>query len=395
MITQRHLLLAIALLIPAACLAQVHDVLCRAGDGSFAASFRNIVKVSVGPKRDGELATRACQATLSWGNQKLVVASGVAQLDLDVFGADFGSREPAAGFATAKSDDTCCMTYQIYSLTEPPALLRTITGGGFYSATDTDLDGRVEIWTDDSAAVDGLDGLSASEIEFVPTYVLRLNAGLLVDASSEFREYYDEVIQKVRSKMQEDRLREFKASDGRLKASPGTAAPEFVRLHKLRAVKIQALEIVWAYLYSGRDKEAWESLREMWPTSDQERVRDEIVKARSRGIQAQLDGVPQAEQRGKWKKAAIYHQTEVTPAKAIVMRVYPPEDQDVSLAHKEVQIDLVVDAAGKVRSVKPRGGKVPLEPYIEASVSRWKFIPAFKAGRPVASQMHTSIFALR
>ena len=92
MITQRHLLLAIALLIPAACLAQVHDVLCRAGDGSFAASFRNIVKVSVGPKRDGELATRACQATLSWGNQKLVVASGVAQLDLDVFGADFGSR---------------------------------------------------------------------------------------------------------------------------------------------------------------------------------------------------------------------------------------------------------------------------------------------------------------
>ena len=285
------------------------------------------------------------------------------------------------------------MTYQIYSLKEPPQLLRTITGGGFFEAADTDLDGAVEIWTDDSAAVNEFEGLALSEIDSVPTYVLRLDHNRLLDASSEFHDFFDDVIKRVRASVNPDRLRDFKASDGRLQASPDSPPPELLRLNKLRAVKIQALEVVWAYLYSAREKEAWQSLAEMWPAGDLERVRGEILKARARGIHAQLDGTSMGRlvKHGK----PIFNQSEVTPAKAILMRVYPLEGQEGPLDRKEIHVELVVDSAGKVRSVKPTGDTKLLEQYVRVSASRWKFIPAFKNDRSVASRMHTAISPLQ
>ncbi len=383
----------LSVLLPSACLAQVHDVLCNAGNTSFEASFRTGVTVSIGPQKDGEFSTRACHATLSWGKQKLVVASGISQLDLDMFGVDSGAGVPVAAFTTAKPNGECCMTYQIYSLNEPPRLLRTITGGGFFEAADTDLDGAVEIWTDDSRAVDGFEGLALGEIDSVPTYVLRLEHNRLLDASSEFHGFFDDVIKRVRARVNPDLLRDFKASDGRLQASPDSPPLELIRLNKLRAVKIQALEVVWSYLYSGREKEAWQSLTEMWPAGDQERIRGEILKAHARGIHAQLDGVS----KGKLIKhrKPIFSQPEVKPATAILMRVYPPEGQEGPVDRKEIHVELVIDSAGKVRSVKPAGETKLLEQYVLVSASRWKFIPAFKNDQSVASRMHTAISPLQ
>jgi hypothetical protein len=63
-----------------------------------------------------------------------------------------------------------------------------------------------------------------------------------------------------------------------------------VRLPQLRSVKIQVLEIVWAYLYSGSKKEAWRALADMWPNGDVERIRSQIIAARARGMHVQLDG---------------------------------------------------------------------------------------------------------
>jgi len=61
-------------------------------------------------------------------------------------------------------------------------------------------------------------------------------------------------------------------------------------MHRLRLTKIKVLEIVWAYLYSGREQEAWQALTDMWPTSDFERVRAALTSARASGIPGQLDG---------------------------------------------------------------------------------------------------------
>jgi hypothetical protein len=49
-------------------------------------------------------------------------------------------------------------------------------------------------------------------------------------------------------------------------------------------------------------------------------------------------------------------------------------------------MDLVIDEAGKVRSIKMKEAKLKDEPnqdWIDASVG-WKYIPAFKDGHPAA-----------
>jgi hypothetical protein len=50
------------------------------------------------------------------------------------------------------------------------------------------------------------------------------------------------------------------------------------------------------------------------------------------------------------------------------------------------EVDLVIDEAGKVRSVQMKAAKYKDEPnqdWIDASAG-WKYIPAFKDGRPAA-----------
>ena len=152
------------------CPAQNHEVLCREGSGSFQAGFPTGVNVQVTAARTGELATRTCAATLSWEKHSLPVTASAPQVDLDSFGVDLGLGVPVATFQVKKSANDCCMEYQIYSLEKPPRLLRTLTGGDFFSAADTDLDGRVEIWTHDAASADSFENLSLGELDSGPNH---------------------------------------------------------------------------------------------------------------------------------------------------------------------------------------------------------------------------------
>jgi hypothetical protein len=54
----------------------------------------------------------------------------------------------------------------------------------------------------------------------------------------------------------------------------------------------------------------------------------------------------------------------------------------------EAVMNLVIDAAGKVRSASQEGK--PGRDLISATAN-WKFIPAFKAGRPVASRLQLGV----
>ena len=101
------------------------------------------------------------------------------------------------------------MEYRIYSLRQPPVLLHSITGGEYFSAADTDLDGRVEIWTNDAASVDGFENFHLRDLDFAPPVVLRFVRGKLLDASSEFRPYFDEKIADARAKLNPQDLRRF------------------------------------------------------------------------------------------------------------------------------------------------------------------------------------------
>jgi hypothetical protein len=381
----------VAILLSVGLRAQVHDVLCSDGNGSFEAEFHTGVHVYVGPTRNGLLAARSCQGSLAWHNQKIEVASEASEVDLDMFGTDLEGYGPVAAFQIRQSAKDCCRTYQIFSLEQPPRLLRTITGGDFFSGADTDLDDRVEIWAGDAMSVRGFEALVASELEFPPTLVLRVEKGQLHDVSAQFAPFYDQIVAKAKSEIDDGLLRAFKASDGRLLVSSGTPLEEMGRLRRLRGVKVRVLEIAWAYLYSGRETEAWQTLEEMWPSPDLERIRSGIVWARSHGILTQVD--PDLRRPAKKQKARIYLQSEVVRPLAILMRMYPPGGA-MAMNGDETHVTVVIDRAGKVRSIEG-GGKGESAATIANSISEWKFVPGFRDTRAVASRVGMRVWLQR
>jgi hypothetical protein len=394
------------------CQAQTHEVVCSAGTGSFESAFHTGVKVSVTAARNGELAIRACEAALSWNKQKLVIATGAPRIDVDAFGADLGVGVPVVAIQVKQSDAGCCMSYQIYSLEKPPRLLRTITGADSFSAADTDLDGRVEIWTDDSAAVDGFEHFDVRQLDFPPPIVLRFTNGQLLDVSAEFQPYFDQQIAKVRAGLDARQLSDFQSSDGRLAPADFSSREELRENDYLLGIKFKVLEIVWSYLYSGREEEAWNSLAEMWPAADVNRIRAAISQARAHGIRAQVDGASAAVPAGRKEHAEIFDgirpQGGGPPTVISIGRrrmfdgmgnaeakkqelVLPAPIQlwsPVSMASsEEVLLDVVIDSAGKVRSAGLVDNTKEADAHLMDATGEWKFIPAFKDGRPVASRV--------
>jgi hypothetical protein len=400
------------------CQAQTHAVLCNAGSGTFASEFHTGVKVSVTAARNGELATRACQAELSWNKQKLVIAAAAPRIDVDAFGVDLGVGVPAVAIQVKNTDADCCMSYQIYSLEKPPRLLRTITGADSFGAADTDLDGRVEIWTDDSAAVNGFEHFDVRQLDFAPPIVLRFTNGQLLDVSAEFQSYFDQEIAQARAELDAQKLSDFKSSDGRLAPAAPSSLEALHHTDYLLGVKLKVLEIVWSYLYSGREQEAWHSLADMWPAADVDRIRAAILQARAQGIRAQVDAVSTSPASRK-DQVEIFD--GIHPSGGGVPTVIPTGRSGRMLdgisntnkpnldlpkpiqlwapasmgASAEVMLDLVLDSAGKVRSAAPADATKSINADLLAATTEWKFIPAFKDGRAVASRVRVSLSSER
>lgn len=378
--------------------AQALQPLCDHGFGAFQTNFFTGVKVTVGAAKKEGFATRACSAMLEWGKDSLPIVPEAASIDIDVLGADLGLDSPVIAIQVKSSDADWFVTYRIYSLEKPPRLLRTLTGGSSFSAADTHLEGRVEIWTDDVSAVNGMDRLSAGELDYPPTTVLRFEKHKLIDASAEFQSHFDHQISQLRVELESKKFRDFKNSDGKLEPTPLWSVDQ---LHQMRITKIKILEIVWAYLYSNREQQAWEALAEMWPPSDLDRIRSLILAARTAGIRSQVDGVDVKPHLNVKKFAYIYEtagesdgrppdpmepgspslRADVKPQAILLRRRVVGE---TPLPQSEGMVDIVIDAAGKVRSAKPVGHK---DVDLVSDCAGWKFIPAFRDGRPVASRM--------
>ncbi|MFZ0395414.1 MAG: hypothetical protein WCF17_01635 [Terracidiphilus sp.] len=389
--------------------AQIHppDVTCDNGDGEYSYRFFTGLTVSVGPPQNGGFAERACAAKLTWGSQNLTVASDAAQVVIDVLGADLGLGKPVVAFQIDNSGDGTHRTYRIYSLTKPPRLLSTIIGAESYVAADTDLDGNVEIWTDDADAIDEFEGVPLKFWDFPPTVVLRFEKKHLVDVSPEFTSHYDAQISELRAKIDHQELAAFKDSDGVLSFKVSNPS---VDLHRLMRTKIKIIEIVWAYLYSGRDAEAWSALQQTWPSQDFNRIRTKLSSVHQRGIlrgvaretgtprhkrQVQIYDATGSSQASDWSHYAgtgapaypLQEPTVVQP-KSILPRRPPIQDLPAS----DAALELVIDAAGKVHSTKLLSGADPR--WIQVSAG-WQFIPAFRDGIPVACRFLLSVSDLK
>ena len=182
--------------------------------------------------------------------------------------------------------------------------------------------------------------------------------------------------------------------------------------------------MVWCYLYSDREPQAWKALAEMWPESDFDRIRADILNTRAKGIRSQVNGVSHESSAGKFKKkhAMIYDRiADTDPDKSnelgwayangmsgpgkdkhtfeadtypipILMRRPPPPDATRAALNTEVTVNLVIDAAGKVQSAKAEGKQ---EKDLLDATAGWKFVPAFKDGRPVASRLQIGVTPLQ
>ena len=382
--------------------AQARESLCIHGFGAFQTSFFTGVKVTVGAAKKEGFATRACSATLEWGKDSLAVVPAAAAVDLDALGVDLGLDSPIVALQVKNSDTDWFVTYKIYSLTKPPRLLRTITGGSSFSAADTDLDGRIEIWTNDASAVNGMDGLSVGELDFPPTAVLRFEKHKLMDVSAEFQSHFDHQIAHLHAELDSNQLGAFKNSDGKFSPTPSLSVEQ---VQQRWLTKIKVLEIVWAYLYSGREEQGWQALAEMWPPSDLDRIRSLILNARTAGLRSQVDGV-EAKPRFHVKRFANIYETtgeskerpqgpsepaspnfraDVKPEPILIRRLGVGQ---IPLPQSEEMVDIVVDGAGKIRSAKAVGSK---DLDLLNDCAGWKFIPAFKDGRPVASRTRLAL----
>jgi TonB family protein len=399
---------------------QSRPVVCVGGMGSFRATAATRVTVWVGARRAEGFAERACQATLTWNGRDLVVEPMARAVDVDAMGVDLGFGVPALALQVRATDHDAEMKYEIYSLAKPPVRLREIAGGDWYATADTDLDGRVEIWTDDAATVDGLDGIPLSDFDHPPTMVLRFENKRLIDVGAEFQSAYDGEIAALRTQLEPGQLSAFKHSDGRLADVSSIPVAE---AHNLVETKIRILEIVWGYLYSGREGEAWKVLAGLWPTADYERIRGAIEAARARGMGREVDGVSDGK-KPRWtgheriygaganfamlgggsRRAGPFSMSSATaenldsafdkPPSAILL--WGPETDQTPQAAPGAQtlVELVIDEAGKVRSAKPAGpAGAPIDQALLEATTRWKFIPAFKDGRAVTSRMQFSVWS--
>ena len=385
----------VLLLLSSACFAQVSTPLCDAGSGSLEMTVSTGVTVRVGAARAGDLATRACAASLLWEHQQQSVADSVAQLDVDALDVDLGWGIPIAAFQVRKQASDCCAAYYIYSLHKPPRMMRTLTGASAFRAADTDLDGRVEIWTDDAAVAAQFEGFALTEFDAPPMLVLRFEHGELLDVSAEFQSDFDQSIAHLRAGLEPASLQDFKASDGVLAAARGQLPEQF---HRLRQTKAKVLQIAWSYLYSGREEEAWKTLGDLWPPSDVSRIRAALLALRAHGIRSQVDeGSPKTASRKKRvtifdaSVASSSGPTDLLPPKALLLW-RPPASPDAAqpVSEHDRLLVLVIDAAGKVRSVQPVE-KSWSDPGLLEAARQWKFIPAFHGGKPVASRFRMSV----
>jgi hypothetical protein len=167
---------------------QTKDITCNNGSGEYTTQFSSGITVEVGPVRKGEFADRACAARLVAKGEEVSVVDDAGQVGIDVLGADLGLGRPVVAFQIDRTGSGTNVVYQIYSLKKPAQMIYKLSGGDYYSAADTDMDGSVEIWTDDASVMDGFEGVPGVDFDVAPTIVLRFENGNPVDVGSEIHD---------------------------------------------------------------------------------------------------------------------------------------------------------------------------------------------------------------
>lgn len=209
------------------------------------------------------LVDKAGHQTKLLGDRDVSVYEGTGE---DIF----GKGNPALILEGFSGGAHCCYTYQLVDLGEKPVVLSVIENAAPFFFFKDPAGKQFRIMASDGAFSD-FDGMCFDCAPF-PRVVLRADDAGLHDVSADFVEQYDSEIALARARIGKGKIRKFEAAD-------------------FNDAKGTVLEIVYSYLYSGREEQAWQTLDEMWPPNDRERIKKLIVETRAKGLLSELGKV--------------------------------------------------------------------------------------------------------
>ena len=245
--------------------------LCWKGEGRAKKKVAHF-QIVVTPLPDDSIANDSeCQVEIIDPQNNVIFDVNDVSFSLVIAGRDVnGDGSPDLVLESYSGGVHCCWTYYFISLGIKPGLILKLENNrdiGFYKAKN----GTVEMVTLDGA-FDYFDEVCHACSPF-PLVHLRLDGANSVDISVEYINEYDEIIRDSRKALTKEERQRLKA----LTEKPSDAEP-------VMEARYNALMIVFAYLYSGREEQAHQALQELWPRFDQERIWNLIIETRHNGI---------------------------------------------------------------------------------------------------------------
>ena len=249
--------------------AQTARERCLRGSTAIHKQFKNF-SVAIEPfhdTTDGDM----CKAVVR-NARKTVFTTYDWGLEITLLGEDVNSDGyPDLVLEGYSGGAHCCWTYYIVSLGPSPRPIREIENERGIAFV-RDSSGRIEIRTNDGK-FDYL-FLSHAESPF-PAVYLRLVGTHFIDVGHEHIADYEHGIAEAKRELSPAELHQFRSAAN---------ADDLYGNDPNRSAATKVLQIVYAYLYSGRQAQAHQALTEMWPAFDQEAAWKKILEARQKGI---------------------------------------------------------------------------------------------------------------
>jgi hypothetical protein len=221
-----------------------------------------------------------CRAQVRDANQHIVFSVHEPALRQVTAGEDLnGDGIPDLVLEGDSGGNAGDYTYYVISLGKSPGLLlKFCTGSVPAKFGRRDDSGHVTIQTWDGAFF--MFDHMATAFSPYPDVYLQLDGKRLVDISDRHKADYDKSIKSLRSKLTSRDFARFRAIDQSWEKSGEEEAASIV------------LKISLGFLYSGREREAYETILAMWPVFDQQRIWKSMLNTRNNGILKQVSNRP-------------------------------------------------------------------------------------------------------
>jgi hypothetical protein len=245
---------------------------CRQGRGRVTRKIHGF-KIQISPYPDkSNPDLDECEAEIYDPRGDVIFSEHDWGFTIDLAGIDVnGDGIPDVVLEAFSGGVHCCWTYYFFSLGPQPGLFLKLENNRDASFFWDKKPGQMYMEIQDGA-FDYFDEVCHACSPF-PLVYLRLDGSNFVDIGREYADNYDEIIRVSQKALSREERRRLKA----LTEKPSDAEP-------VRKARYNALMIVFAYLYSGREELAHQALQELWPPFDQERIWNLILETRHNGI---------------------------------------------------------------------------------------------------------------